>query len=76
MKIKNLLMQLVYLVLSGVFSDCALCTKDSRDPLEEWNRGVQTFNDDFDDYAMKPIAKGYQWVMLFLFRSGRDKFLQ
>ncbi|MDF9392476.1 MULTISPECIES: MlaA family lipoprotein [Methylococcus] len=35
---------------------------DSRDPWEEWNRGVQSFNDGLDDYFMKPVAKGYQWV--------------
>ncbi len=42
---------------------CTTTTKDARDPWENWNRGVQTFNDNLDDYAMKPIAKGYQWVM-------------
>ncbi|MGI2324058.1 MULTISPECIES: MlaA family lipoprotein [Methylococcus] len=35
---------------------------DSRDPWEEWNRGVQSFNDGLDDYFMKPVAKGYQWA--------------
>ncbi|MFA5923125.1 MAG: MlaA family lipoprotein [Methylococcaceae bacterium] len=37
-------------------------TKDARAPLEEWNRGVQSFNDNLDTYAMKPNAKGYQWI--------------
>lgn len=53
-------------VLLGVaFSlwGCANATKtDSRDPWEGWNRDVQSFNDKLDDYFMKPIAKGYQWV--------------
>lgn len=33
------------------------------DPWEGWNRKVQNFNDGLDDYVMKPVAKGYQWVM-------------
>ncbi len=37
--------------------------EDPRDPWEGWNRGVQSFNDDLDDYVMKPVAKGYRWVM-------------
>jgi phospholipid-binding lipoprotein MlaA len=42
---------------------CANATKsDSRDPWEGFNRGVQSFNDKLDDYFMKPIAEGYQWI--------------
>lgn len=43
---------------------CATVTpKDARDPWEGWNRGVQTFNDHVDDYVMKPVATGYNWIM-------------
>lgn len=42
---------------------CAVSNKDVRDPLENWNRGVQSFNDKLDDYALKPVAKGYQFIM-------------
>ncbi|GAB4264028.1 MAG: hypothetical protein Kow0065_14830 [Methylomicrobium sp.] len=35
---------------------------DKRDPWEGFNRDMQVFNDKLDDYAMKPIAKGYQWI--------------
>lgn len=35
---------------------------DARDPWEGWNRGTQSFNDGLDDYFMKPLAKGYQYV--------------
>ncbi len=38
-------------------------TIDSRDPYEGWNRKVQWFNDGLDDYLMRPVAQGYQWVM-------------
>ncbi|NOT83447.1 MAG: VacJ family lipoprotein [Methylococcaceae bacterium] len=50
------------LCLLSVLNGCALSTKDARDPLENWNRGVQTFNDKVDDYALKPVAKGYQFI--------------
>lgn len=35
---------------------------DPKDPWESWNRSVQSFNDTLDDYLMKPVAKGYQWI--------------
>ncbi|QSA99190.1 VacJ family lipoprotein [Methylococcus sp. EFPC2] len=42
---------------------CASTPKnDPRDPWEGWNREVQSFNDGLDDYFMKPVAKGYQWI--------------
>jgi phospholipid-binding lipoprotein MlaA len=30
------------------------------DPLEPFNRGVSTFNDNLDKYALKPVAETYQ----------------
>lgn len=51
------------IALTALLSGCATVkTVDSRDPLQGWNRGVQTFNDGVDDYVMKPVAKGYNWV--------------
>jgi phospholipid-binding lipoprotein MlaA len=45
-------------------SGCAtMQTADPRDPWEGWNRGVQSFNDQVDKFVMKPVAKGYNWVM-------------
>lgn len=38
-------------------------TADLRDPYENWNRKVQWFNDGLDDYLLRPVAQGYQWVM-------------
>ena len=53
----------ILLGLAFVTSGCATANKtDPRDPWESWNRGVQGFNDKLDDYFMKPISKGYQWV--------------
>lgn len=53
-------------VLPLLLNACATSPQtapDPRDPWEGWNRSVQSFNDDLDEYAMKPIAKGYRWVM-------------
>ncbi len=51
-------------VLSLGLVGCATTdSQESIDPYENWNRSVQSFNDDLDEYALKPIAKGYQWVM-------------
>ena len=63
MQQKKLITQAGCLVLIGLLAGCATTAKDPQDPLEGWNRGGQTFNDKLDDYAMKPIAKGYQWIM-------------
>lgn len=62
MQQKKLMTQLGCLVLSGMLGGCATTAKDPKDPFEGWNRGVQTFNDNLDNYAMKPVAKGYQWI--------------
>ncbi len=56
-------------ILKGVFlslliSGCA--TTQETDPIDPWesaNRHIQSFNDGLDDYVMKPLGKGYSWVM-------------
>ncbi|MBM3202373.1 VacJ family lipoprotein [Candidatus Woesearchaeota archaeon] len=52
------------LLLALSLTGCAstVTKNDPRDPLEGWNRRVQQFNDNLDDYFMKPVSKGYQWV--------------
>lgn len=50
----------VVLGAAGCASDAK--KDDPRDPIEGWNRGVQSFNDKLDDYVMKPIATGYKKV--------------
>jgi phospholipid-binding lipoprotein MlaA len=34
-----------------------------KDPWESMNRAVFGFNESLDDYLLKPVAKGYKWVM-------------
>lgn len=54
------------LIISGVLGGCATTPKpggsNANDPLEDWNRGAQSFNDDVDDMILKPMAKGYLWA--------------
>ncbi len=51
------------MALLMTLSGCATTgVVDERDPWEGWNRKVHSFNESLDDYAMKPIAKGYRWI--------------
>ncbi|MEN7528965.1 MULTISPECIES: VacJ family lipoprotein [unclassified Cupriavidus] len=44
------------------------------DPLEPFNRGVSTFNDNLDRYALKPVAEGYQNVVPSPVRTAVGNF--
>lgn len=55
---------LVAIGTMALLNGCATVrSPDPRDPWESWNRSVQSFNDDVDSYVMKPVAKGYKWIM-------------
>jgi len=66
--------QFGHIVLLGLLAGCATTAKDPQDPLEGWNREVQTFNDKLDDYLMKPVAKGYQWITPIFIDRGVSNF--
>jgi phospholipid-binding lipoprotein MlaA len=72
MRNKRQVKRLVVFGFSLLLASCA--TTNSSDPLEGWNRGAQTFNDKFDQYAMKPVAKGYQWIMPSFADQGLSNF--
>jgi len=55
-------MQTLVVVFLTLLAGCATISNNPEDPFEDWNRGVQSFNEKFDQYAMKPVAKGYEWV--------------
>ncbi|MGH8547781.1 MAG: MlaA family lipoprotein [Methylococcales bacterium] len=56
-------------------SGCATTpATDPRDPWEGWNRGVQSFNDGADDYVIKPVAEGYQWITPSFVDQGVTNF--
>ncbi len=70
---KKAVLPAVSLAFFTFLSGCAT-TNNANDPLESWNRGVQSFNDGFDDYAMKPVAKGYNWIMPEFADQGVSNF--
>lgn len=61
-------------ILLSTLIGCATHPKDPRDPLENWNRGVQSFNDKLDHYAMQPVAKAYQWITPAFVNRGVTNF--
>lgn len=63
MHIKTTIKVIGSLCLINFITGCAVSSKDVRDPYESWNRGVQSFNDTVDKYALKPVAEGYNFVM-------------
>ena len=44
------------------------------DPMEDWNRDVLSFNDGLDDYFLKPVSQGYQWIMPEFADTGISNF--
>ncbi len=47
---------------------------NSGDPLEPVNRAIYTFNDTFDRYLLKPVAKGYRAVLPSPVRKSVSNF--
>ena len=67
----------VSLAVAAVFTmaGCATVTTPTPgDPLEGLNRTVFKFNDTVDTYALKPAAKGYQYVVPQPVRSSVTNF--
>jgi phospholipid-binding lipoprotein MlaA len=59
-------------LLLGVFSAPEL--KASQDPLESINRPIFVLNDNLDRYALRPLAKGYDYVMPAAAQRGVSNF--
>lgn len=65
----------VLLTVAGLSGCAGSSTRsDPRDPLEGWNREVQSLNDGLDDYVMKPVSRGYQWVTPGFVDTGITNF--
>ncbi len=47
---------------------------DPNDPLESYNRAVYKFNDTFDTYLLKPVAKGYDAITPAPVQKGISNF--
>jgi phospholipid-binding lipoprotein MlaA len=63
------------IVLALGLAACAeTAVKNPQDPWEDMNRSIQDFNDGLDDYVMKPIAEGYQWITPSVVDTGITNF--
>jgi len=73
-KLINILMCLSVALVAG----CAVTQQSERvatiDPLESINRAVFTFNENADEYVIKPAAEAYQFVLPELVRTGVTNF--
>lgn len=47
---------------------------DPADPLEPVNRGIYQFNSTADKYVLRPVAKGYEFVLPGFARNGINNF--
>lgn len=63
MQKEKIVVRLLSATLLSSLVACASAVKDERDPMENWNRNVQSFNDRADTYVLKPLATGYHFVM-------------
>ena len=68
---------LVVMVLGGCTAAGVRDTADDEetwDPFEPFNRAMFTFNEKFDDWLLKPVAKGYDWLLPQPVKNGVGNF--
>lgn len=65
----------IMLFVVSFLSGCAT-TGDGEvsDPLESINRGIYAFNEKADQYVIKPVAMGYQWITPSFVDRGISNF--
>ena len=61
--INRLLPALLLLLLAGCSSQQTTLSDPERDPWEAYNRKIHAFNMGLDRAIMKPVAKGYDYIM-------------
>lgn len=68
----------ILLVMVLVLGACATTQQNERvariDPLEPMNRAIFTFNENLDQYIVKPAAEGYKFVLPDAVRKGVTNF--
>jgi phospholipid-binding lipoprotein MlaA len=62
------------LAISIALGGCASTGSKSEDVWQGWNQGTQEFNDDFDKYLLKPVAKGYEKITPDIVDEGVTNF--
>ena len=69
--------RLSIIILCLLITSCATVpsnVRDESDPLEVYNRNMHAFNEKVDDYLLKPVAKGYNFVMPNFANKGVTNF--
>ena len=69
---KSLIIIFSLLLLVGCSSNKT--NPDPNDPFEGYNRAMFTFNDNLDQYVLKPVAKGYDFIMPSPVQKGVSNF--
>ena len=64
-----------FLAISLILFSCLISAEENpKDPYENFNRGVYTFNDTIDGAILKPIAMGYNYVTPDVAKKGINNF--
>jgi len=80
--LSRLAASLALLAVAALLGGCATTQADSkpreknRDPFEKVNRGVYTFNDTLDRYALKPVAIAYRDYTPKVVQTGVGNFFE
>ncbi len=70
------LRSLIIVISIGLVSGCATLDgpPNPDDPLERYNRAIFEFNETMDRAVLKPVAKGYNWIMPDALSTGVTNF--
>ncbi|MDA9299953.1 VacJ family lipoprotein [bacterium] len=64
-----------FLAISLILFSCLINAEENpKDPYENFNRGVYTFNDTIDGAILKPIAMGYNHITPDVAKKGINNF--
>ncbi|MCK5830136.1 MAG: SDR family NAD(P)-dependent oxidoreductase [Methylococcales bacterium] len=58
----------------AILTGCASTAHNPQDPWEKWNRSTHNFNDNVDDYILRPVAEGYDYVTPDFVSTGVSNF--
>ncbi len=71
---KTMIVAICTIIISGCASQQAIEQNDVMDPFEPVNRAIFRFNQVADKYALRPVAKGYQFIAPSIVRTGVNNF--
>ena len=64
-----------FVAISLILFSCLISAEENpKDPYEDFNRGVYTFNDTIDGAILKPIAMGYNHITPDVAKKGINNF--